>query len=41
MDIKGSIYADVVGPGFKSPGGYFCVIGILLLALSCYNVNNI
>ncbi len=24
------------GPGFKSPGGYFCETGILLLALSRY-----
>ncbi len=24
------------GPGFKSPGGYLCETGILLLALSCY-----
>jgi hypothetical protein len=24
------------GLGFKSPGGYFCETGILLLALSCY-----
>jgi hypothetical protein len=25
------------GPRFKSPGGYLCETGILLLALSCYN----
>ncbi len=25
------------GPGFKSPMGYLCETGILLLALSCYN----
>ncbi len=24
------------GPGFKSPGGYLCETGILLLVLSCY-----
>jgi hypothetical protein len=24
------------GPGFKSPGGYFCETGILLLAMSRY-----
>jgi hypothetical protein len=24
------------GPGFKTPGGYLCETGILLLALSCY-----
>ncbi len=24
------------GPGFKSPGGYLCGTGILLLAMSCY-----
>jgi hypothetical protein len=28
------------GPRFKSPGGYLCETGILLLALSCYNINN-
>jgi hypothetical protein len=26
------------GPRFKSPGGYLCETGILLLALSCYNL---
>ncbi len=26
------------GPGFKSPGGYFCETGILLLALSRYRI---
>jgi hypothetical protein len=26
------------GPGFKSPGGYLCETGILLLALSRYNM---
>ncbi len=26
------------GPGFKSPGGYLCETGILLLALSHYSL---
>jgi hypothetical protein len=29
------------GPRFKSPGGYLCETGILLLALSHYNVSNL
>ncbi len=28
------------GPGFKSPGGYLCETGILLLALSLYMLNH-
>ncbi len=29
------------GPGFKSPGGYICGTGILLLAMSRYNPDNV